>query len=224
MDTLTLYRACVMAEADRLYLLKKSSPYRGDKYSIRANRRRLQRNKFDKALMERFQDDKNKLAQKEARIEELVDLVVFFTEINNKYSEAMKGAISEGEKKRLQDDIANALQGKLDEMARIRELEDALREIKDTQGKVCENYELCQHISCASSYNSWAIADKALSDKEEMTKKQLFISFCGDCYHCKDNPQAHHKDEKSFCEREGKYFNHNDALFPDWCRDRKSVV
>lgn len=50
-----------------------------------------------------------------------------------------------------------------------------------------------------------------------MTKKQLIIAFCGDCFHCKDNPQAHHKGEKSFCEREGKYFNHNDALFPAWC-------
>ena len=52
-----------------------------------------------------------------------------------------------------------------EDAARIRELEDALREIKDTQGKVCKNYEICQHISCSSSYSSWAIADKALSEK-----------------------------------------------------------
>lgn len=30
------------------------------------------------------------------------------------------------------------------------------------QGKVCEIYEICEHVSCSSSYASWAIADEAL--------------------------------------------------------------
>ena len=40
----------------------------------------------------------------------------------------------------------------------------ALQEIKDTQGRVCSGFELCNHIACHSSYSSWAIADKALKD------------------------------------------------------------
>jgi len=40
----------------------------------------------------------------------------------------------------------------------------ALKEIRDTQGKVCDNFELCNHKACHSSYTSWAIADKALSE------------------------------------------------------------
>jgi len=38
----------------------------------------------------------------------------------------------------------------------------SLQEIKDTQGQVCGNFELCRHESCRSSYTSWAIADKVL--------------------------------------------------------------
>ena len=41
---------------------------------------------------------------------------------------------------------------------------EALKEIRDTQGKVCDNFELCDHRACQSSYSSWAIADKALKD------------------------------------------------------------
>lgn len=42
----------------------------------------------------------------------------------------------------------------------------ALQEIKDTQGRVCGGFELCNHIACHSSYSSWVIADKALKDIE----------------------------------------------------------
>lgn len=38
----------------------------------------------------------------------------------------------------------------------------ALEEIRNTQGKVCEIYEICEHVACSSSYASWAIADQAL--------------------------------------------------------------
>jgi hypothetical protein len=50
--------------------------------------------------------------------------------------------------------------------ARIAALEEALQEIKTTQGKVCDNFELCTHVACRSSYASWAIADAALARKE----------------------------------------------------------
>ena len=43
----------------------------------------------------------------------------------------------------------------------------ALEEIKNTQGKVCEEFEICKHIACQSSCGSWMIADKALKDIEE---------------------------------------------------------
>lgn len=38
----------------------------------------------------------------------------------------------------------------------------ALEEIKNEQGKVCMDFELCTHEACTSSYTAWAIADKAL--------------------------------------------------------------
>ena len=41
-------------------------------------------------------------------------------------------------------------------------LKKALEEIRDKEGKVCDNYELCHDLSCQSSYSSWAIADIAL--------------------------------------------------------------
>lgn len=41
----------------------------------------------------------------------------------------------------------------------------ALEKIRDNCGKVCEQYEICEHEACQSSYNSWAIADEALNQK-----------------------------------------------------------
>lgn len=46
-----------------------------------------------------------------------------------------------------------------------RNLERALQEIKDTQGEVCDNFELCDHRACRSSYAAWAIADEALNER-----------------------------------------------------------
>lgn len=40
---------------------------------------------------------------------------------------------------------------------------EAVREIKDREGKVCDNYDTCTHTSCQSSYAAWAIADNALA-------------------------------------------------------------
>ena len=38
----------------------------------------------------------------------------------------------------------------------------ALEKIKNDEGAVCSNFELCTHESCRSSYSAWAIADGAL--------------------------------------------------------------
>jgi len=40
----------------------------------------------------------------------------------------------------------------------------ALERIQNECGKVCEQYEICEHDACQSSYNSWAIADEALGE------------------------------------------------------------
>lgn len=48
---------------------------------------------------------------------------------------------------------------------RIEFLEAALRRIKEQEGKVCENFELCTHRACASSYAAWVIAEAALDGK-----------------------------------------------------------
>lgn len=39
---------------------------------------------------------------------------------------------------------------------------DALQAIKRDEGKVCDEYETCEHRACQSSYAAWAIADAAL--------------------------------------------------------------
>ncbi len=49
-------------------------------------------------------------------------------------------------------------------MRSLRIATDALKEIRDKEGWVCENFALCNHSACQSSYSSWAIADKALKD------------------------------------------------------------
>jgi hypothetical protein len=39
---------------------------------------------------------------------------------------------------------------------------EALRRIKDEEGKVCDQFEVCDHRACNSSYAAWAIADEYL--------------------------------------------------------------
>jgi len=47
-----------------------------------------------------------------------------------------------------------------------RILLQAVSNIRKNEGRVCEGYEMCEHNSCGSSYNSWAIASKAIDDCE----------------------------------------------------------
>jgi hypothetical protein len=42
-------------------------------------------------------------------------------------------------------------------------LQTALKDIKNTQGHVCDQFEICNHRACRSSHAAWEIADKALS-------------------------------------------------------------
>ena len=44
---------------------------------------------------------------------------------------------------------------------------EALKQIKQEGGRVCDDFELCKHIACQSSYSSWMIADTALAQLEE---------------------------------------------------------
>jgi hypothetical protein len=48
----------------------------------------------------------------------------------------------------------------------LRMLEAAiagLTTIKEHYGRVCEEYEICNHAACNSSYGAWAVTDEALS-------------------------------------------------------------
>lgn len=54
----------------------------------------------------------------------------------------------------------------------------ALREIRDHQGRVCSNFELCKHVSCTSSYISWSIAEKALRNIEDLAKYNCVTYRC----------------------------------------------
>lgn len=51
----------------------------------------------------------------------------------------------------------------------------ALIRIKKQCGYVCDRYEVCDHISCESSYTAWAIADAALHGEtvEEANKRAI---------------------------------------------------
>jgi regulator of replication initiation timing len=49
--------------------------------------------------------------------------------------------------------------------ARERELRAALQRIKNDEGRVCNQYEICDHVACNSSYAAWAIADAALAPR-----------------------------------------------------------
>ena len=44
----------------------------------------------------------------------------------------------------------------------VERLRAALQRIKDQCGRVCDEFELCRHRACQSSYEAWSIADAAL--------------------------------------------------------------
>jgi hypothetical protein len=44
----------------------------------------------------------------------------------------------------------------------VERLKQFLLEIHMHQGRVCENYELCDHVACRSNHMTWELADAAL--------------------------------------------------------------
>lgn len=51
-----------------------------------------------------------------------------------------------------------------------RTARQALERIKTEEGKVCPEFQICEHESCRSSYAAWAIADEALTgDTQKLT-------------------------------------------------------
>jgi len=48
-------------------------------------------------------------------------------------------------------------------MRAVGDLKAALMDIRNNQGRVCEEFELCKHASCASSVAAWFIADRVLN-------------------------------------------------------------
>jgi len=51
----------------------------------------------------------------------------------------------------------------LEALAEIDELRAALQQIKVVGGRVCEDFALCEHPACQSSYAAWSLADEALA-------------------------------------------------------------
>lgn len=66
------------------------------------------------------------------------------------------GTIASGYGSKLVAGLADALE-------RQQAVVEAMRTIKEREGKVCDEYETCTHAACQSSYNAWAIADEALA-------------------------------------------------------------
>jgi hypothetical protein len=59
--------------------------------------------------------------------------------------------------------------------ARAERYAEALREIWNTEGHVCDEFETCAHVGCRSSYAAWQIADKtirALAGEARTTKEE----------------------------------------------------
>jgi septal ring factor EnvC (AmiA/AmiB activator) len=75
--------------------------------------------------------------------------------------------------------------------AEVERLESALEKIRDEHGKVCNEYEICTHISCASSHAAWVLADQALKEGEMPFSGITYCDKCGDssstgnpCHRC----------------------------------------
>jgi hypothetical protein len=47
----------------------------------------------------------------------------------------------------------------------------ALETIRTCYGQVCEDFELCTHPACQSSYGAWAVADETLSGRKILKER-----------------------------------------------------
>lgn len=60
--------------------------------------------------------------------------------------------------------VASALNDALNTVRAERDrYRSALDRIRSMYGRVCEEYEICEHRSCHDSYSAWAVADEALN-------------------------------------------------------------
>jgi len=57
-------------------------------------------------------------------------------------------------------------------MGALEIAKEALKKIIKDQGIVCNEFEICNHKSCNSSYMSWMIASTALHEIETAERKQ----------------------------------------------------
>ena len=75
------------------------------------------------------------------------------------YADILNGKLSSGDAANLVEKLQSDLAASRAEVEKLRE---ALQEIRDKKGKVCAEYETCEHPACASSYESWALAHRVL--------------------------------------------------------------
>ena len=75
------------------------------------------------------------------------------------YADILNGKLSSGDAASLVEKLQSDLAASRAEAEKLRE---TLQEIRDKKGKVCAEYETCEHPACASSYESWALAHRVL--------------------------------------------------------------
>jgi len=88
----------------------------------------------------------------------------------NASRDEIKRLEGENEKRALQQRFTEQQRDELASM--VNRLREALERIRREGGEVCEDYELCTHRACQSSYTVWAIASQALEQpvrEEERT-------------------------------------------------------
>ena len=76
-------------------------------------------------------------------------------------------------------------------MNKLHLLIAALIDIRDNEGYTCPEYGTCTCKSCQSSYNSWAIASKALDALDDKKEDNQMT-------HCYESIRKHYKD-KTYC-------------------------
>lgn len=69
-----------------------------------------------------------------------------------------------------QSDLAVDLERERELRAERDRYRRALEHIREHEGKVCDQFELCEHRACQSSYGAWSIADGALGCTEPLAE------------------------------------------------------
>ena len=117
-----------------------------------------------------------------AENERLTALVKLQTLRGDTFHEALLKQSAENE--RLQKIAGQSIleQSELTEM--VERLRAALQRIKDESGRVCDEFELCTHVACQSSYHAWSVADAALrGETPESANERALREFARDDCH-----------------------------------------